>query len=256
VVHEEVLRKHERQFLTALTAVGRARRVTGAAGTRRVGRAGLGAVAAAGAVALTTITTPSLASDAAACTESDTDYAIVAHVLVRNTAFGAANGEYLLGSGTLRLRVEGAGDSQRVTLRSFDLANHLTVVVRAAVVSGQIVTTAHTTVSHDASGNSAVGTQRGPVITWATPVSGYRSDGTMECSGSACGKFGGPPKGVSPFHDAPPAVTFTPFTFSADRSTFTMPYTLLSKADSPRQTTYLSIAGRLVHRTCTPPAAP
>jgi hypothetical protein len=195
-------------------------------------------------------------SNEPACAATDSDYAVVAHVVVRNTAFGAANGEYLLGSGTMRLHAEGGRDPWRVTLTAFELLNHLTVAVRAAVVSGQIVTLSRTSVTHDASGSSAQGSLRGGVLTWTTPVTGYRSDGTMECSGSMCGKFGAPPKGASPFHDVPPTVAFNPFTFSADGGTFTMPYALLSKADSPRQTTYLSLAGRLVRRVCTSPAGP
>ena len=31
---------------------------------------------------------------------------------------------------------------------------------------------------------------------------------------------------------------------------FTMPYALLSKSESPRQTTYLALSGRRVRRTC------
>ena len=70
------------------------------------------------------------------------------------------------------------------------------------------------------------------------------------CSGSMCGKFGAPPSGTSPIDDAPVGVTFKPFAFSPDRSTFTMPYTLLNKSTSPSQTTYLALAGRRVGQTC------
>jgi hypothetical protein len=187
---------------------------------------------------------------AAGCPVADLDYDIVAHVVIRNTAFGAANGEYTLGSGTMRLRVRGREEQGSVSLMFFELVNHLTVVVRAPVMSGQIVTLSRTTVSHDAPEGSAQGTISGGVITWTTNVAGYRSDGTIECTGSACGRFGAPAKGVSPLHEARPTMMFNSFTFSADGSTFTMPYALLSKSESPRQTTYLALSGRRVRRTC------
>jgi hypothetical protein len=54
-------------------------------------------------------------------------------------------------------------------------------------------------------------------------------------------------------HIAPHAVPFNAFEFAADRKTFTMAATLISKADSPKQSSYIALSGREVRRTCVEP---
>jgi hypothetical protein len=128
--------------------------------------------------------------------------------------------------------------------------NHLTVQAKVATISTTVVTSSRTSTAADACRGSAQGTLHDATLTWNSKVSGYHSDGTLECSGAMCGRFGAPPTGTSPFHDAPAAMTFNPFTFSVDGSTFTMPYTLVSKSSSPRQTTYMALSGRRVAQSC------
>jgi hypothetical protein len=191
-----------------------------------------------------------------ACPVSDVEYAVSANVMVTNTPFGAANGLYSLGSGKIRLRVQGQPhEAETVKLMSYELQNRLTVEAKVAMVSTKVVTTSRTSTAGDVCDGSAQGTLRDGTLTWSTKVKGYHSDGTMECSGSMCGKFGAPPKGTSPLHDVPPGLTFNAFTFSPDHATFTMPYTLVSKSDSPSQTTYLTLSGRRVNEWCSAPAA-
>jgi hypothetical protein len=81
-------------------------------------------------------------------------------------------------------------------------------------------------------------------------VSGYRYDGTMFCEGSLCGKFSAPPPGQSELHVGPNLVDFQPFAFSEDMKTFTMPYALVSKTESPKQTAFVTLAGRQVRKAC------
>jgi hypothetical protein len=188
-----------------------------------------------------------------ACPVADVEYNVVANVVIRNTALGAANGVYSLGSGKMTLRIAKQAGPSTVRLMSYELMNRLTIEAKVAMLSTRVVTLAHTSVAHDACNGSAQGTLHDGTVTWNTKVAGYHSDGTMECTGSMCGGFGAPPRGISPFHDAPPAIYFSPFTFSSDGSTFTMPYTFASKSDSPRQTTYLALSGRRVKQFCASP---
>jgi hypothetical protein len=198
-------------------------------------------------------TRPAAAADEA-CPVSDVEYSVVANVYIRDTPFGAGNGVYSLGSGRMRLRIEEQAGHKSVKLMSYELVNRLTVEAKVAMLSTKVVTTSQTSTARDACNGSAQGTLFDGTLIWSTKVLGYHSDGTMECSGSMCGRFGAPPRGTSPFHDTPPVLTFSPFTFSPDGSTFTMPYTIVSKSDSPQQTTRLALSGRRVKQECAAPA--
>jgi hypothetical protein len=189
------------------------------------------------------------------CQVSDDEYNVVASLVIKNTPFGAANGTYRLGTGSMVLRVEERTGHESVKLMFYELVNHFTVDARVALFSTKVVTVSHTSTVVNPSSGSAQGMLHDRVLTWTSKVAGYHSEGTMECSGSMCGSFGAPPKGTSPLHDSPAALVLSPFTFSADGTTFTMPYTLVSKSDSPKQTTYLALAGRRTRRTCPAPAA-
>jgi hypothetical protein len=183
------------------------------------------------------------------CLVAEVEYNILANVAIRNTVFGAANGVYPMGSGKLTLRIEHGA----VKLMSYELVNRLTVRAKVAMLSTTVVTTSRTSTVSDGCSGSAQGTLRDGILTWSGRVSGYHSEGTQACSGSMCGSFGAPPLGESPLHDEPAAVTFNPFTFSADGSTFTMPYMLVSKSSSPRETSYLALSGRRIRQSCGAP---
>ena len=90
----------------------------------------------------------------------------------------------------------------------------------------------------------------GQSLRWEGRANGVRTDGTLVCEGFMCGKFGAPPSGTSEVHDGPTSIELKPFQFSPDMKTFTMPFALLSKSDSPKQRTLVSIAGREVQRAC------
>jgi len=198
---------------------------------------------------------PANATEDPECQVSDDEYTVVATLIIKNTPFGAANGKYRLGTGSMTLRIEEQTGHEAVKLMSYELANHFTVDAKVAMFSTKVVTVSHTSTAVNPCSGSAQGTLHDGVLTWTSKVAGYHSDGTMECSGSMCGSSGAPPTGTSPLHDSPDALVFSPFTFSADGTTFTMPYTLVSKSDSPKQTSYLALAGRRIRRTCPAPAA-
>jgi len=189
---------------------------------------------------------PAEAAEDGTCRVSDQEYSIVASVAIRDTVFGAANGVYPMGSGKLVLHI----DERAVQLTSYELVNQLKVRAKVALLSTTVVTASRTSTVGDCCHGSARGTLSNGTLSWNSVVAGYHSEGSLTCSGSMCGTFGAPPTGTSPLHDAPAAVTFNPFSFSPDGSTFTMPYVLVSQSNSPKQKTYLALAGRRVRQTC------
>jgi hypothetical protein len=206
-------------------------------------------VLAAGAVSVSTSSVAG-ADEPAGCAVTDVDYQVTGRLLIKDTQFGAADGVYPLGAGKVRLRFDAGGEARpaQAKLMSYELDNHLTVKASFSLWSTKVVTDTRTTVPATCEG-AAKGVLRSDNLVWATAVDGYHSDGKLECEGNVCGKFGAPPKGESPVHEAP-VVTFSPFHFAPDGKTFTMDYAKLSHTDSPRQTTYLSLAGRETSRAC------
>jgi hypothetical protein len=189
------------------------------------------------------------------CLVSDVDYTVKGSLQIKDTQFGAADGVYPLGGGTVRIRFERSAADAPMTARlmSYDFDTDLTVKAAIAFWSTTVVTQAHTTVDQSCDGASTGVVDAGDVV-WRTPARGYRSDGTIHCEGNVCGQFGAPVPGASPLHESP-SVKFRPFHFAGDHRTFTMPYTLVSHSDSPRQTALLALAGRETHRSCVPAPA-
>jgi hypothetical protein len=208
---------------------------------------------AAGVVATITVGagSSSVADAEGTCSVSDVDYAVVGRLLLKDTQFGAANGVYPLGAGKVRLRYETGPDGapHEAKLMSYELDNHLTVKASFALWSTKVVTDSRTVVADECDG-AAKGTVQDGSIVWNTKVDGYQSDGTLDCSGNVCGKFGAPPPGSSALHEPATAVTFKPFHFNPDGRTFSMEYSQVSRSESPRRTAYLALSGREMKRTC------
>jgi hypothetical protein len=206
-------------------------------------------VTAAGVVAAITVgagASQDAIADEPACGVTDVDYAVVGSLLLKDTQFGAANGVYPLGSGKARLRFAKNGEAK---LMSYELDNHLTVNASFALWSTKVVTDSTTRVASECDG-AAKGTFSHNDVIWQTKVDGYQSDGTLNCEGNVCGKFGAPPAGSSALHEPPEAVTWKPFHFDPDGHTFSMDYSQVSHSESPRRTAYLALSGRETHRTC------
>ena len=206
------------------------------------------AVVASLALAFATTSTPADADGE--CSVTDVDYAVVGNLLIKDTQFGAANGVYRMGDGKLRLRLENRPDGATRTARlmSYDFQNHFTVKASFAAWSTAVETQSRTTIASDCDG-AAKGTLSQNEVVWSTPVDGYHSDGSLACTGNVCGKFGAPPAGTSPLHEAA-NVRFSPFRFGPDGKTFSMDYTRVSHSDSPKQTAYVSLSGRETKRVC------
>ncbi len=190
----------------------------------------------------------SATADDPPCDAWEVDYTLSGTLAVRDTPMGAANGDFPVGPGSATVRFEnatGPADGQ-AKLLAFSMKQFFTGVY----FSTKITTDIQSTATPPAGACSAAdGTFARGKLTWAK-TSNFKIDGTLTCEGAMCGKFGGPPPGKSDYHEGAHDVTLSPFEYSADRQTFTMTASLVSKGDSPKQSTYLAAAGRETKRTC------
>lgn len=182
------------------------------------------------------------------CDAWEVDYNLTGILAVRDTPMGAANADHPVGPGTMTLRFEnatGPGDGP-AKLLSFSIKEFFTGVYFSTKITTDITSTAIPT----ATCSAAEGTLARAKLTWGSKVRGFKIDGTLTCEGPMCGKFGGPPAGKSDYHNGPNDVQFQPLEFGTDMKTFTMAASLVSSGDSPKQSTYLAMAGREIKRTC------
>jgi hypothetical protein len=189
------------------------------------------------------------------CAAWDVTYAAVGNLQLSDTPMGAANGTYPVGPGKIVLRQDAR--SGRVALLAFELPERL------GIESTRVFWTTHVDMdatarapasTPDACNPAAEGAMQGRRIVWSTRLRGFRTDGTLVCRGSMCGKFGAPPAGSSPLVIGPHDVELQPFEFGGDGRTFTMASAFVSKTDSPKQTAHLSISARETRRVCAPVA--
>jgi hypothetical protein len=194
---------------------------------------------------------PNVAAADEACAVSDVDYAIAGNLMVKETQFGAANGVYPLGAGKMRVRFEDGADGTpaHVKLMSYELDNHLTIKASFALWWTKVETRSRTLAASTRDG-AARGDVKGGEVVWSTPVAGYHSDGSIECGGNVCGKYGAPPPGESALHEAAPDFVFKPFHFGPDGKTFTMDFSKVSHSESPKQTNFVALSGREMKRVC------
>ena len=172
---------------------------------------------------------------------TDVEYVLSGELTLSDTPMGRGNGTYEIGPGSMVLRFEGSN----VTMISYRMRESFSV--RAKTVG--FTTTVSTDATSTATGEGCAivrGTFDGRTIHWLTPLAGYRTDGTVTCSGSFCGSFGTPPRGSTPLHIGPAPQRFSDFVFSADRATFTMARTPAAKTDMPKQSSAVAMTGREV----------
>jgi hypothetical protein len=185
-----------------------------------------------------------------ACRTRQIEYALTARLQISDTPFGAGDGIVTTGPGSLALRVTPGGGSGklRVQLVDYRMKNHFTVSSSVLLWSATVETRTLSRVAQGVAGSGVLAKRR---LTWATPIVGHRSDGTLRCQGSGCGMPGAPPEGLSEIHIGPNAVRFAPFVFASDDlGTFQMQYSKLSHTDQPQQTTHIALAGRKMADRC------
>jgi hypothetical protein len=184
----------------------------------------------------------------AECRVVDVQYDLSANLQITDTIMGAGDGVFRVGPGKVVLRFDDRQGRRRARLLAYDLRQSFTVVAKSLFWTTKV----HTDVQLRASSSSTVaeGTLGGSTLHWDGQASGVRSDGTLTCDGSMCGKFGAPPSGTSEIHMGPSSVSLKPFEFAADMKTFTMAFALLSDSEAPKERTLVSMAGREVRRAC------
>jgi hypothetical protein len=197
------------------------------------------------------------ASPAASCGEWIVDYALAGSLELTDTPLGQGDGVYPAGSGSTTVRfddVAGVPGGHAKTI-AYEMHDTFKVVSKTLFWATTVSTDSFTRASPDPC-DAAEGLLSGASLVWGRPIAGFHTDGTLFCAGSFCGKFGAPPPGESPLHISVHPVAFKTWQFSADRKTFTMSSTLVSKTDAPRQTAHLALSGREMQRTCRPKSCP
>jgi hypothetical protein len=190
-------------------------------------------------------------ADTASCDSYEVEYTLSANFKLDDTFMGAGNGIFPTGPGRVVLRWSHVAPASAVVeMLSYEMHQPFAMSTHALLWSAKLVSDTMARATSDSRGVVTTGALEGRTIRWEHPVNGYHVDGTLDCEGSLCGKFGAPPSGKSDVHVPPHAVGFKPFELSADGKTFTMDYVVVSKADSPKQTTLIAIAGREAKRTC------
>ncbi len=212
---------------------------------------------AAAAVAVAVALAPAASADAppAGCTGWKIEYALAANLQLGDTPFGQGDGVYAIGPGRTVLLFEDR-DGQpggAAAMTSYEMRESFTVKSRTLFATTTVVTDAQTRATPDACGVAASGKLKGTTLAWSSPLAGYRTDGTLTCEGSLCGKFGAPPRGTSELHMGPGPVAFGAFELSKDLKTFTMASTQVAKTEAPKQTAHVTLSGREMRRTCVQP---
>ncbi|MGZ3418801.1 MAG: hypothetical protein ACXVEE_13095 [Polyangiales bacterium] len=184
------------------------------------------------------------------CDAFEVEYALEANLLLTDTPLGEGNGLHRIGPGKAVVRYERGG---RVTVRSCEMRMRFTMHAKTLVWKTTIVTDAMAKWSPDACGVVADGRREGNQVVWTGDARGFRTDGTLDCSGAFCGKFGAPPVGKSELHMTPTPKQLRAFEITPDLGTIKMPYTRIAKTESPQQTSIVAMFGREVRRTCVKP---
>lgn len=192
------------------------------------------------------------------CGAWDIEYSLSTHLRITDTPMGKGDGVFVVGPGTIVLRFDDAGGHPggRARMLRYDNRSHFRIDAKALGMSSVIVTDATSHATPNACGVAADGVLDDQKLRWTTPVHGYHTDGSIDCSGSLCGLLGAPPKGTSGIHIPPSEVRLHDLAIASSLETFTMPYTLVSKTKEPQQTAFVSMAGREVKRTCVPAPKP
>jgi len=195
------------------------------------------------------------------CAAWDATYNVSGELRITETQMGAGDGTHHVGPGTLVLRFIVADDAAKpphVELRGFELHQRFSVEPKGVFWSATVATDALARATPNPAGVAARGILSNgagaPTLRWDGPVSGYRVDGVMNCTGSLCGKFGAPPPGRSPTGTAPHPVKFEPLRFGGSGLTFEMlGYSVVSQDESPRQKTALHLFGKASRWVCAQP---
>jgi hypothetical protein len=194
------------------------------------------------------------AAEGPVCSGWDVEYALNGQLKLADTMLGAADGVYPIGPGKAVIHFDDRAGQPggHAKLTSYGIHEHVSITSKAVFLSATVVTDTNSRAAPDGSGVIAEGNLADHTLTWSGPVKSFKTDGTMTCDGSLCGKFGAPAQGSSEVHIGPRSFQPPPFQFGPDMKTFSMGFVQTAHADSPKQTTFEAVAGREMKRTCVP----
>jgi hypothetical protein len=177
-----------------------------------------------------------------------------------NTPYGAADGTYAIGPGTMQMRYadqQGAPAPGAADLLGFQLTTKFVVKTTAVGFAMRIATDGTVSLTPDACGVIARGELADDQVTWTELARGYRSTGTAQCSGVLCGKFGSPPSGRSKMSRPIHPVKLRTTQLRNGVSRLSIGFFEVERQAKPSQTVYLRVEARETGRRCvvTPPCA-
>lgn len=192
------------------------------------------------------------AQDAPPCDALEVEYSLAGQLTLSDTPMGQGDGTYPVGPGRAIVRFsmrngEVAGPAKLV---AYEMNERFRIDNTTVFWTTHVTTSSKTTVGADTCGVVANGTLANRTLTFTSPLRGSRTDGTVTCEGSLCGKMGAPRPGSSPLQVPPHDVSFQPWVFGADLKTFTMAKTWSAHTESPKQTAHISLSGRELRREC------
>ena len=177
---------------------------------------------------------------------------------IADTPYGAGDGTHAIGPGTARLRFADRGGAPAdgdAALLDLQLATKFVVNTTALGFKMRIATDGNVGFTPDACGVVARGTREGDQVSWLERARGYRSTGTMQCTGALCGKFGSPPSGRSTLSRGPRPVKLRPLQLRDGVSRFNIGFFEVERQRKPSQTVFMRVEARETARQCvaTPP---
>src|ERR1700722_422182 len=149
-------------------------------------------VGVAAAVALAMAPSGARADDPPTCSAWDVEYNLSANLKITDTTMGAGDGVFPVGPGHAGIRFDNVNGTPGgpARLNAYSMHEIVSITSRAAFWSATVTTD---TSSKAAAGTSTEGNLAGSTLAWSGPMRGYATDGTMNCEGNLCGKFGAPP---------------------------------------------------------------
>src|SRR5262245_8564139 len=185
-------------------------------------------------------THPAQAEAAPPCSLVEVEYALSPSLELSDTPKGQGNGVYPIGPGKTVVRFDehDGVPSGPAKMMAYETTERFAIQSTTLFWKTRVTTDAKTVVAKDACGVVASGNLKGSTLEWTTDIHGARTDGTLTCEGSLCGKFGAPPPGTSQLHIPPHDVRFHPWVFGPGNKTFTMGKTWLAHSESPKQTSH------------------
>lgn len=99
--------------------------------------------------------------------------------------YGAGNGTYTIGLGNMTLRFdnENGQPGGTVRMRSYAMRENFAIESHADFWTTHVLTDSKTLVTPNGCGDVAKGELSGGNLRWLTSLTGYRTDGTIDCDG-------------------------------------------------------------------------